>query len=41
MESFAIFCTDVVVADSRRLDDIRWVFLAGHPVVANGALTYR
>lgn len=32
---------DVVVADSRRLNDVRWVFVAGNPVVANGELAYR
>ncbi|MGH3813376.1 MAG: hypothetical protein ACRDUV_13135 [Pseudonocardiaceae bacterium] len=32
---------DVVVADSRRLDDVQWVFVAGDPVVTNGVLAYR
>jgi imidazolonepropionase-like amidohydrolase len=31
---------DVVVADSRHLEDVRWVFVDGDPVVVNGELAY-
>lgn len=32
---------DVVVADAQHLDDVRWVLIAGRPVVAHGELAYR
>ena len=31
---------DLVVADPRHLDDVRWVLIDGHPVVAGGELAY-